>query len=156
MTTSPLTYWYLELEGYNFGNDLFVKEIALLKGDRSQCYHYYVNQHAVAQPVNDDDEGIRNQKTELGLSWSFGEHTFHEAIALIKSKINDGDLIFVSDPQSSLYLKQYLPKITYQPCEYGFEMKNCPSEDCDIKHGNGTKCARRKVHEIRYADFHEL
>ena len=146
-----LTYWYLEAEAYKFDANFFVKEIAILKGDRTQCWTYYINQHAVPLPTSPE---YLWQKASLGLAWSYGEHTFDQAIALIKEKVAAEDLIFVSDPHTSHFLKQFLPKITYQPCEIGFEMIHCPSENCDVKHGD--QCARRKVHEIRYSDNHEL
>jgi len=146
-----LTYWYLELEAYKLDGNLFVKEIAILKGDRSQCWTYHIHQHALPLPTSEE---YQHQQSALQLAWSYGEHTFEEAIAIIKEKVADEDLVFVSDPHSSYFLKEYLPKITYQPCEIGFEMIHCPSETCDVRHGD--QCARRKVHEIRYADFHEL
>ena len=146
-----LTYWYLEFEAYKLDGNVFVKEIAILKGNRTQCWTYYINQHAVPLPTSPE---YLWQKSLLGLAWSYGDHTFEEAIALIKEKVAEEDLVFVSDPHASHFLKQYLPKITYQPCEIGFEMIHCPSENCDVRHGD--QCARRKVHEIRYADNHEL
>jgi hypothetical protein len=146
-----LTYWYLEAEAYKLNGDVFIKEIAILKGDRTQCYTFHVNQHAFSLPTSEE---YTWQKSKLGLSWSYGNHTLDEAIALIKEKTVEEDLIFVSDPEISLFLKQYFPKITYQPCEIGFQMIHCPSENCDVRHGD--QCARRKVHEIRYADNHEL
>ena len=148
---NQLTYWYLELEAYNVEGNVFVKEIAILKGDRTQCYTYFINQHSVPVPTSEE---YKNQKSLLGLAWSYGQYTFDEAIAAIKEKVAEDDLVFVSDPHSSYYIKQYLPKITYQLCEIGFKMVNCPSENCDVKHGN--QCAGRKVHEIRYADNQEL
>ena len=146
-----LTYWYLEYEAYKLDGNVFVKEIALLKGNRTQCWTYYINQHAVPLPTAPE---YLWQKSALGLAWSYGDHLFEEVITLIKEKVDEGDLVFVSDPHASHFLKQYLPKITYQPCEIGFEMIHCPSENCDVRHGD--QCARRKVHEIRYADYHEL
>lgn len=146
-----LTYWYLEAEGYYLDQNFFVKEIALLKGDRTQCWTYYINQHANATPTSAE---YISQRNSLGITWSYGEQTLDEVMAIIKEKIGETDLIFVSEPITSLHLKQYLPKITFQPCEIGFQMIHCPSENCDLRHGN--QCARRRVHEIRYADNLEL
>jgi hypothetical protein len=146
-----LTYWYLEAEAHILDGSVFVKEIAILKGDRTQCWTFHVNQHAFPLPTSEE---YSMQKSQLGLAWSYGDYTIEDAVAIIKEKTAEDDLIFVSDPQISLFLKQYFPKITYQACEIGFQMKHCPSENCDIRHGD--QCARRKVHEIRYADNHEL
>jgi len=148
---NQLTYWYLEIEAYSLDDNYYPKEIAILKGDRTQCYTYHINQHALPLPTSPE---YQSQKTALGLVWSYGQYTFEEALALIKEKVKNEDLIFVSDPDASCFIKEYLPKITYQPCEIGFEMKHCPSDHCDVRHGR--QCARRKVHEIRYADHHEL
>ena len=145
-----LTFWYLECEAYQLDGNYFVKEIALLKGDRTQCWTYYINQHSVPLPTCEE---YNPQKATLRLAWSFGEHTVDEAMALIKEKVADDDLIFVSDSIAFQFLEKYL-KVTYQQCEVGFEMTHCPSENCDLQHGN--QCARRKVHEIRYADHHDL
>jgi hypothetical protein len=146
-----LTYWYLEFEAYKIDGNFFVKEIAILKGDRTQCYTYYIKQHAVPPPVSSEEYQL--QKSLLGLAWSYGEHSFEEAMTLIKEKTAAEDLIFVSSAEARYFLSQYLA-VTYQPCEIGFEMIHCPSENCDVRHGD--QCARRKVHELRYADNHEL
>lgn len=146
-----LTYWYLELEGYELDGNIFAKEIAILKGDRTQCWTYFINQHALPLPTTPE---YQSQKSLLGLAWSYGDYTFEEAITKIKEKVGQTDLLFVSDPKCCQLLSQHLGGITYQPCEIGFQMINCPSEICDVKHGD--KCARRKVHEIRFADNQEL
>jgi hypothetical protein len=144
-----LTFWYLECEAYQLDGNYFVKEIALLKGDRTQCWTYYINQHAFPLPSCAE---YNLQKASLRLAWSYGEHTFDEAIVLINEKVINDDFIFVSNHDAFQFFEPYL-KVTYQPCEVGFEMNHCPSENCDLNHGN--QCARRKVHEIRYADHHE-
>lgn|ERR1700721_15037 len=146
-----LTYWYLEAQAYKLDGNFFVKEIAILKGDRTQCFTYYIHHHSLPLPTSQE---YQDQKSKLGLAWTYGEHTFEEAIALIKEKVAEEDLVFISDITASYYLKQFLPKLTYQPCELGFDMIYCPSENCDVKHGD--RCARRKVHELRYWDNHEL
>jgi len=148
-----LTYWYLEFEAYKLDDNVYVKEIAILKGDRTQCYTYHINLHAIPVPAT-TSEKYKWQKSQLALSWSFGEYTFDEAVAKIKERIGEGDLIFISDAYSRMYLEQYFPKVTYQPCEIEFEMNHCPNENCDVRHGD--QCARRRVHEMRYADYNEL
>jgi hypothetical protein len=134
-----LTFWY------------FPKEIALLKGDRTQCWTYYINLHAHPLPTSTE---YHSQKESLRLAWSYGEHTIDEAVALIKEKVAGDDFVFVSDHAAFLFFETYLLSVTYQQCELGFEMTHCPSENCDLNHGS--KCARRKVHELRYSDHHDL
>jgi hypothetical protein len=150
-TMQQLTYWYLEVEAYKLDGNFFAKEICILKGDRTECINLYINQHAVPVPTTEE---YQNQKSTLQLAWTYGEHTFEEAISIIKEKVSQEDLVFVSDPIAFRFLRQYLPKLTYQPCEIGFEMIHCPSENCDVRHGN--QCARRRAHEIRYSDNNEL
>lgn len=147
-----LTYWYLEAAAYHIDGNVFIKELALLKGDRTQCWTYYIHQHASPLPTSPQ---YLLQKSLLGLSWNYGDHSLEEAIALIKEKISDADYVFISDSHAYHFIKQFLPLITYQPCEIGFQIKHCPSEYCDLKHSFDL-CARRKVHEIRFADYHEL
>lgn len=145
-----LTFWYLECEAYQLDGCYFPKEIALLNGDRSQCWTYYINLHAHPLPTSIQ---YHSQKASLQLAWSYGEHTIDEAIVLIKEKVADADFVFVSDHAAFLFFETYL-SVTYQQCELGFEMTHCPSENCDLNHGS--KCARRKVHELRYYDHYEL
>src|SRR5271156_6720010 len=133
---NQLTYWYLEIEAYSLDDNYYPKEIAILKGDWTQCYTCHINQHALPLPTSPE---YQSKRTALGLVWSYGQYTFEEALVLIKEKVKNEDLIFVSDPEASHFIRQYLPKITCQPCEIGFEIKHCPSENCDVRHGS--QCA---------------
>jgi len=65
-----LTYWYLELEAYKLDGNLFVKEIAILKGDRSQCWTYHIHQHTFPLPTTQE---YQHQQSALQLAWSYGE-----------------------------------------------------------------------------------
>ena len=62
-----LTYWHLEFEAYKLDGNVFVKEIAILKGNRTQCWTYYINQHAVPLPTSPE---YLWQKSLLGFAWS--------------------------------------------------------------------------------------
>ena len=76
-----LTYWYLEAQAHKLDGNFFVKEIAILKGDRTQCFTYYIHHHSLPLPTSQE---YQDQKSKLRLAWTYGEHTFEEAIALIK------------------------------------------------------------------------
>ena len=55
--------------------------------------------------------------------------------------------------QKSTRFEIFLPQLTEQPYEVGFEMVNCINDKCDINHGF---CARQRVHELRYYDYYNL
>ena len=144
-------FWYLDFEAYQIYNSFYVKEIAILKSDKTHCYTYYISHPFINVPRTYEFKRQQSQQ----LDWSFGEHSFDRVIAEIKSKIGSDKVIFGTrlnsyDNAKFLYLKGYLPQLLDQPYEVGYQMTNCIADKCGINHNF---CARQRVHEHRYYDF---
>jgi hypothetical protein len=148
------SFWYLDFETYIVDSIFYVKEIAILRNDRTQCYTYYISHHGTSRPTSYE---YNRQESQLLLPWSFGDTTFDEAILDIKLKICNDIVIFSTandyDIKKFKFMKSYLPQLFEQPLEMGYLLINCANEKCDENHGF---CARRRVHEIRYYDYNNL
>lgn len=148
-------FWYIDFEAYKVNDTFYVKEIAILKNDRTECWTYHISHHGTTLPTSPD---FRQQQSQLLLAWSYGEYnSFDQVIDLLKAKIGNNIVIFSSannnDTAKYKFLKNFIPHLTEQPYEFGFEMINCKSEKCDVTHGN---CARQRVYELRYCDYHNI
>ena len=65
--TTP--FWYLDFEAYKVYGSFYVKEIAILKNDRTQCWIYYISHHGITVPTSYE---FQRQASQLQFAWSFG------------------------------------------------------------------------------------
>jgi len=138
-------YWYIDFEGYQFNDTFYIKEIAILSSDVSQCYNYFVHSPKFLHSAT-----TRHQYHQHNLRWDFGEHSFHDVINGINKKVGN-DMLFIKGEQKMKFLEQWLPNITDATWLPSFKnMNQCLHEVCDMKHGK--MCARRKVFEMLYHD----
>ena len=149
-----MPFWYLEFEAYKVDGSFYVKEIAILKNDRTECWNYYISHHDISVPTSYE---FRRQASQLQLAWSFGDYRFDDAIVQIKTKIGNDIVIFCTrnseyDTEKYTFLKNFLPQLIEQFYEVGFEMVNCINDKCDVNHGF---CARQRMHELRYYDYNK-
>ena len=86
--TTP--FWYLDFEAYKVYGSFYVKEIAILKNDKTECLTYYISHHGFSVPTSYE---FQRQASQLQLAWSFGEYRFDDAIQQIKSKIGNDFVI---------------------------------------------------------------
>src|SRR5271156_5844867 len=70
MTHSAL-FWYLDFEGYQVYGTFYVKEISILKNDRTQCWTYHITQQYIEAPTS--FEFLRHA-AQLKLEWCFGDY----------------------------------------------------------------------------------
>src|SRR3977135_3560809 len=113
--TTP--FWYLDFEACKVYGSFYVKEIAILKNDRTQCWTYYISHHGITVPTSYE---FQRQASKLQLAWSFGEYRFDDATEQIKSKIERDIAIFSTrnstyDTEKYTFLKNFLPQLTEQP-----------------------------------------
>jgi len=154
MTHSAL-FWYLDFEGYQVDGTFYVKEISILKNDRTQCWTYYITQQDIAAPTS--FEFLRHA-AQLKLEWCFGDYRLEEAINAIKEVVGDESVYFCTrnstyDTDKYEFFKNFLPQLTEQHYEVGYNMVNCINDKCDVDHNF---CARQRVHELRFYDYHNL
>jgi hypothetical protein len=138
--------WYVDFEAYQIDGHYYVKEIAII--DR-HCYNYFIKnpRHLPYLPNNST---TYFQFTRHELPWNFGNVTFVEAIHDIRQKVKF-DTIYCKGTEKTKFLKAWLPQTIEIDWIPAFnELNNCIHETCDYEHGNN--CARRKVHEMQYAD----
>ena len=150
-----MTFWYLAFEACKVCGYFSVKEIAILKNDRTECRTYHISHYNIKEPSSYE---FLRQASQLQLAWSFGDYQFDDAIEQIKTKIGNGIAIFRTrnseyDTEKYTFLKNFLPQLAAQHYEVGFEMVNCINDKCDVGHNF---CARQRVHELRYYDYYNM
>lgn len=143
--------WYIDFEAYHFDNKFIVKEIAIVNEDASKCFNYFVK-NPCKMPERPNTLSCYYQFKRHNLRWTFGDYNFFEAIYDIQLKINSNDKVYAKGTEKSLFLQKWLPQLKESVwISPPFKKLNmCHNELCELKHG--IFCARRKVHELRFAD----
>ena len=145
-----MTTWYVDFEGYHFDNKFIVKEIAIVSQDTLQCFNYLTK-----SPTNTFRPYTRSSDYQYNrhkLRWLYGDYHFMEAIRDIQLKVKDDDTVLCKGPEKTKFLQTWFPQIedmTWISTPFK-KLFNCKSEVCELNHS--INCARRKVHELMFAD----
>lgn len=142
-------FWYIDFEAVKFNNSYYVKEIAILQNNRTQCYNYHIRQPEMIKSYSLEFE---EQMHRIQIGWTYGDYSFDDAVKDIKIKLN-GNIAFTSNSEKCTFLKKYISQVTSQTNETPFITQHCLSDICDIRHAY--HCARRKVHEMRFYDYNK-
>src|SRR5271156_1209246 len=69
--TQSAPFWYLDFEGYQVYGTFYVKDISILKNDRTHRWTYHITQQDIAAPTS--YEFLRHA-SQLKLKWCFGDY----------------------------------------------------------------------------------
>ena len=147
-----MVHWYIDFEAFQFNNTFYIKEICILKHDRTICLNYYVK-NPQDIPYLPFSKTIQYQMQRHQLSWNFGHLTFDNTIQQIRAHVG-GCIVYIKGHEKFCFLKEHIPNLYKIDAFPSFKsMNNCASDVCDVRHG--TNCARRKVHELRFIDIYK-
>jgi hypothetical protein len=86
------------------------------------------------------------------LGWTLGDVTFDDAMHAIHANVGSYP-VYIKGHEKYCFLKEHLLNLYELPESPSFEkMTNCMNEVCGL---HGRYCARRKVHELYFHDFHK-
>jgi hypothetical protein len=141
--------WYIDMEAYQFNGCYIVKELAIVNEDK-QCFHYLIR-NPKNIPTRPKTAATYHQFKRHRLGWTYGNCSFSSSILDIQQRIKN-DTVLCKGLEKTKFLEKWLPQI--QDAEWittSFnKLNNCYNEMCDNRHS--IHCARRKVHELMYAD----
>src|SRR6266849_8072701 len=149
-------FWYCDFEAYRFARfQYIVKEVSILKSDGTECYTYMVKspKNYMWTPFN--NKTMQYQYNRHKLKWEDGYYTFNEAMEDIRVKVEDR-LVYAKGLEKVNFLERELWMVRDLDMIPSFKkLNNCSNQWCELRHGS--KCARRKVHEMKhYVDTNDI
>jgi len=150
VTKTFMMVWYIDMEAYHYNGNFIAKEIAIVNSDDSQCFHYFIK-NPQDLPRRPATPSCYFQFKRHNLDWNFGKWNFTDAISDIQQHIKD-DIVFAKGVEKTKFLQRWFPQLqdTVWISTPFKNLNKCFSALCNVKHGRN--CARRKVHELMYAD----